>query len=174
MSTAASTHNRAYPNGLVSMAGGDTTPPINMVGKGFTAGLASSPIVYAGDYGNPLCYMASEGGVWDLGTDFTGMIVVCDRGDNARVDKARAVVEVNAAGFVLANNAASADALVGDAYVIPGVHLTYDDGVVLKPGLQPVPDIWQLSLVLREIRMQVMQISWLTSVPVDRMEQLIS
>ncbi|MHB8133810.1 MAG: S8 family serine peptidase [Anaerolineaceae bacterium] len=135
MSTAASTHNRAYPNGLVGMTGGDTTPPVDLVGKGFTSGLASSPIVYAGDFGNRLCYMASEGGEWTAGTDFTGKIVVCDRGDNARVDKARAVLEVHAAGFVLANNAASADALVGDAYVIPGVHISYDDGVLLKAWL---------------------------------------
>lgn len=135
MSTAASTHNRTYLNGVIDMAGGDTTPPADIVGKGFTSSLALSPIVYAGDFGNPLCYLASEGGVWTAGTDFTGEIVVCDRGDNARVDKALAVSLQGAAGFVLANNAASAGALVGDAYVIPGTHITYADGVVLKAWL---------------------------------------
>lgn len=135
MSTAASTHNRAYPNGLIEMTGGDSTPPVDIIGKGFTSGLASSPIVYAGDYGNALCYMASEGGVWVDGTDFTGKIVVCDRGDTARVDKAKAVLEKGAAGYVLANNEASADALVGDAYVIPGVHISYTDGLLLKAWL---------------------------------------
>jgi uncharacterized repeat protein (TIGR01451 family) len=135
MSSGASTHNRTYLNALTTMSGGDTTPPADIIGKGFAAGLATSPIVYAGDYGNELCKMESEGGVWDEGTDFTGMIVVCDRGDNARVDKARAVADEGAAGFVLANNAASADALVGDAYVIPGVHIGYNAGVVLKAWL---------------------------------------
>lgn len=135
MSTAASTHNRTYLNGVIDMAGGSTTPPADIVGKGFTSSLALSPIVYAGDYGNPLCLLAGEGGVWNPGTDFTGQIVVCDRGTSARVDKALAVSLQGADGFVLANNAASAGALVGDAYVIPGTHITYADGVVLKAWL---------------------------------------
>ncbi|PKO14971.1 MAG: hypothetical protein CVU39_12920 [Chloroflexi bacterium HGW-Chloroflexi-10] len=135
MSSAASTHNRAYPNGLIGMSGGDTTPPANMVGKGFTSALAEKDIVYAGDFGNALCLLATEGGVWDAGTDFTNKIVVCDRGISARVDKAIAVQAEGAVGYVLANNAASADALTGDAYVIPGVHITYADGVVLKTWL---------------------------------------
>lgn len=135
MSTAASTHNRTYLNGLNGMTGGDIAAPENIVGKGFTSALASSPIVYAGDYGNALCFLDSEGGEWDAGTDFTGQIVVCDRGTTARVNKAMAVAGKNAAGYVLANNEASADALVGDAYVIPGVHISYTDGVLLKTWL---------------------------------------
>ena len=135
MSSAASTHNRAYPNGLIGMSGGDTIPPVDMVGKGFTSALAEKEIVYAGDFGNALCLLTSEGGVWNAGTDFTNKIVVCDRGTSARVDKAIAVQAKGAVGYVLANNAASADALTGDAYVIPGVHITYADGVVLKTWL---------------------------------------
>ena len=46
--------------------------------------------------------------------------------------KAEVVAALGAEGYVLANDETSADALVGDAYVIPGVHITYDDGVVLK------------------------------------------
>ncbi len=142
--------------------------------KDFTAGLASSPIVYAGDYGNALCLLPGEGGAWTTGTDFTGKIVVCDRGENDRVNKAIAVENLSATGFVLANNAISADALVGDAYVIPGVHITYADGVLLKAWLGTGTGHMATILVQPGIRMPAMRISWLTSVLADRMERLIS
>lgn len=135
MSTAASTHNRTYINGLVDMTGGDTAAPADIEGKGFTSGVGPLPIVYAGDYGNALCLGSEDSGAFNTGTDFTGQIVVCDRGISARVRKAEVVADLGAAGYVLANNEASGDALVGDAYVIPGVHISYDDGVILKTWL---------------------------------------
>jgi subtilisin family serine protease len=124
--SAAATHNRTLFNSLVDMAG-DGTPPADMTGKGFTSGFGPAEIVYAGDYGDPLCPI----GAFPAGT-FSGEIVVCDRGIHARVDKAQSVADGGAGGFVLANDAASGASLVGDAYAVPGVHITYDDGVVLK------------------------------------------
>lgn len=135
LTTAASTHNRTYDNAVTSMTGGDTTPPADIAGKGFTSGLASASIVYAGAYGNRLCLLDSEGGTWTAGTDFTGKIVVCDRGTSARVDKAVAVADKGAAGYVLANDVTNGDSLTGDAYVIPGVHISYTDGAALKAWL---------------------------------------
>ncbi len=135
ITVAASTHNRTYINALTGMTGGDTTPPVDLIGKGFTSGTGSLPIVYAGDFGNAMCLKASDGGVFNPGTDFTGQIVVCDRGISARVEKAEIVAALGAEGYVLANSADEGNSLVGDAYVIPGVHIGYDDGVLLKTWL---------------------------------------
>jgi len=124
--SAAATHNRALFNTLEAMTG-DGTPPADIIGKGFTDGYGPAEIVYAGDFGDPLCPI----GEFAPGT-FSGEIVVCDRGTYARVDKAQSVADGGAGGFVLANDAASGASLTGDAYAVPGVHITYDDGVVLK------------------------------------------
>ena len=125
-SVAASTHDRVFANSLVNLTGG-TDAPADMEGRSVTAGYASNEIVYAGDYGiNGLC-----GAPFPAGT-FDGEIVICDRGVNPRVEKAANVAAGGAGGFVLANDQPSGDSLVADAYVIPGVHVTYDDGVALK------------------------------------------
>ncbi len=127
---AASTHNRKNGNALIDMTGGATTPPADMSGKSVTSGYGPADIVYAGDFGNPLC---PPGGF--LPGTFSGQIVVCDRGTYARVDKAQSVLDGGAGGFVLANDVANGDSLAGDGYALPGVHITYDDGVTLKAWL---------------------------------------
>ena len=123
--SAAATHNRALFNGLVDMAG-VATPPADITGKGFTAGYGPAEIVYAGDFGDALCLNPFAAAT------FSGEIVICDRGTNARVAKAENVLAGGAGGFVLANDAGSGASLTGDAYALPGVHITYADGVVLK------------------------------------------
>jgi uncharacterized repeat protein (TIGR01451 family) len=126
---AATTHNRTIFNDLVSMSGG-STPPANMRGKGFTSGFGPALIVYAGNFGNALC----APGFWAPGT-FSGQIVVCDRGIYGRVEKGQAVLNAGGGGYVLANDAPNGNSLTGDAHVLPGVHITYADGVVLKNWL---------------------------------------
>jgi uncharacterized repeat protein (TIGR01451 family) len=136
--TAAATHNRALVNSLEGLTGGDSAPPADMFGKGFTAGFGPAEIVYAANYVIPpataedarLC----APGAFPPGT-FEGQIVVCDRGTYARVDKAASVADGGAGGYVLANDAASGNSLSGDAYVIPGVHITFSDGAALKTWL---------------------------------------
>ena len=132
LSVAASTHNRVFKNSLTNLTGGTGTPPPDLTGKGFSGSLATpTEIVYAGaaPYNNPLCQ------AFAAGTDLSGKIVVCDRGVNGRVEKSENVKKAGAAGFVLVNNAASGSSLNGDVYSLPGVHLTYTDGVVLKAWL---------------------------------------
>ncbi|MEE8331674.1 MAG: S8 family serine peptidase [Acidimicrobiia bacterium] len=134
----ASTHDRALPNTLGSMVGGDTTPPADIEGKGFTVGYGPAPIVYAGDFpnandpgGDPAqCLEPYPAGTWT-----GGEIVVCDRGTIARVDKGANVLAGGAEGFVLANDPGSGDEKIGDAHFLPGVHITFDDGVVLEAWL---------------------------------------
>ena len=137
---AASTHNRKFVNGLTGMAGG-TSPPANMTGAGVTSGYGPAPIVYAGDYGYPLC---GDGPALPTGDSainpfppgtFHGEIVVCDRGTYGRVAKGNNVKAGGAGGYVLANDQASGNSLIGDAFGLPGVAITYSDGLTLKQWL---------------------------------------
>ena len=140
MSIGASTHNRKFANSLTSMSGGGSAPA-DMTGAGVTSGYGPAPIVYAGDYGSALC---GEGPAAPTGEaainpfppgTFNGEIVVCDRGVYGRVEKGQNVKEGGAGGYVLANDEASGDSLVGDPHALPGVHITYDEGVALKAWL---------------------------------------
>ena len=122
-----SSHNRFIRNDLVNLTGGSSAPPADLIGKGLATGYGPAPLVYAGDYGNPLCLE----GIWAANT-FTNEIVVCDRGQIARVAKGANVEAAGGDGFVLANNESTAETLNGDAHVIPGVHISYADGEALK------------------------------------------
>jgi subtilisin family serine protease len=137
----ASTHNRDFPNSLVDLGGGSSPAPAVMRGKGVSSGYGPAPIVYAGDYGSALC---GEGPALPDGSStvnpfppgtFNGEIVVCDRGEYGRVAKGQNVKDAGAGGYVLLNDEASGDSLVGDAHALPGVHLTYRDGLALKAWL---------------------------------------
>lgn len=125
-----SSHNRRFANTLntLTSTGAGSLPDIS--GVGMTGSLSARSIVYAGNYGNPLCPI----GAFPPGT-FTGQIVVCDRGTYARVDKGTSVLNGGAGGMVLANDATSGDSLVADAHYLPAVHITYSDGVTLKAWL---------------------------------------
>ncbi|MFQ5460441.1 MAG: S8 family serine peptidase, partial [Anaerolineae bacterium] len=135
-SVGAATHNRVMQNALVDLAGGDTAPPADIVGKGLTAGYGPAPIVYAKGYlktdGTP-----DDGGcltAFPAGT-FTGEIVVCDRGDIARTQKGKNVLAGGAGGLILANAAANGASTNADGHSLPAVHITYADGQVLKAWL---------------------------------------
>ncbi len=125
----AATHDRALVNALVDLTGGSYALA-DIQGRSVTAGYGPAPIIYAGNYGNALC----KSGIWAPGT-FSGQIVVCDRGEIARVEKAQNVQAAGGGGMVLANALANGDELIADSYVIPGVHITYTDGVALKSWL---------------------------------------
>ncbi len=142
-SVGASTHDRTYTNALTDLSGGDTAPPADVSGKGFTVGFGPAPIVYAGDYAsgltdNPeLCGVGTLGDYvspWPAGT-FSGEIVVCDRGTFGRTEKGANVLAAGAGGFVLINDIGNGNSLVGDAHDLPGVHISYDDGIPLKAWL---------------------------------------
>ncbi|XP_047951590.1 subtilisin-like protease SBT5.3 [Salvia hispanica] len=60
-----------------------------------------------------------------------GKIVVCLRGDNARVDKGEQAALAGAVGMVLANNEASGNEILADPHVLPASHIIYSDGVTL-------------------------------------------
>ncbi len=139
MSVANSSHDRKYDNALVDMTGGDS-PPDDIVGKGLTSGYGPAEIVYAG------WYTTTPSGTLDFDTarlclepfpagTFDGEIVVCDRGQIARVDKGWNVLQGGAGGYVLANAESNGASIVADAHYLPGVHITYQDGLILKSWL---------------------------------------
>ncbi len=117
-----------YVKFITDFTGGDfSLPPIE--GRSNTGGL-TAPIVYAGNYDNPNAPNTDPAQCLETfpeGT-FNGEIVVCERGEIARVDKAINVAEGGAAGFVLANVANGQTSLNNDAYIIPGIHIDAADG----------------------------------------------
>jgi hypothetical protein len=146
-SVGASTHDRKIANGLVDMTG-PGSPPADVFGKGITTGYGPARIVYAGDFaaqsndpanahlcgsgvGDPATGEGSGGQPWPAGT-FDGEIVVCDRGEYGRVHKGENVLAAGAGGYILANDEANGDSLTADAHALPGVHISYEDGLVLK------------------------------------------
>jgi subtilisin family serine protease len=142
LAVAAATHNRKFVNHLTGMSGG----PADLTGAGVTSGYGPAKIVYAGDYGYPLCGQgpalpdgSSAVNPFTPGT-FHGEIVVCDRGTYGRVAKGNNVKAGGAGGYVLANDQASGDSLIADAFALPGIALTYKDGLSLKNWLATAGD----------------------------------
>ncbi|KAF3445816.1 hypothetical protein FNV43_RR10993 [Rhamnella rubrinervis] len=57
-----------------------------------------------------------------------GKILVCLRGDNARVDKGEQALLAGAVGMVLANNDLSGNEIIADPHVLPASHINFTDG----------------------------------------------
>lgn len=134
---AATTHGRTLDltKTIGSFTGGSGAP--STISGESNTGAITADIVYAGDFPNP----NDPGGdsaqclqPYPTGT-FNGEIVVCDRGDIARIQKAINVAQGGAGGYVLANLANGAENLVADEYVIPGIHIAASDGNRLKTWL---------------------------------------
>jgi subtilisin family serine protease len=140
-SVAASTHGRSIvytgPKSLGTLTGGDTAAPATIEGSGFTPGY-TAVIVYAGDFDNPNDEVGVDSAQcltpFPEGT-FNGQIVVCDRGEIARVQKAVHVAAGGAGGYVLANIQGGGTNLVNDTFVLPGVQISANDGDILKAWL---------------------------------------
>jgi len=146
MTVAASTHSRNVAKTLT--LGDDTT----FEGVGVGPGLASSPLVYAGDIpadgvesaDAALCYPDvnpdEPGAQPSLDADLAaGAIVICDRGDIARVDKSQAVANAGGVGTVLANTD-PAQSLNGDFHAVPTVHVDSAAGALIRTYAQTAED----------------------------------
>lgn len=60
-----------------------------------------------------------------------GKIVVCLRGDNARVDKGQQAAAAGAVGMILCNDKASGNEIISDAHVLPASQIDYKDGIAV-------------------------------------------
>jgi subtilisin family serine protease len=130
MSVAASTHNRAVQKTLLNINDGTDTLP-DILGAGATEPLlTSTPIVDADALGNTYCEPFEDPSA------VAGMIVLCERGGGiGRVAKSENVLEAGAAGFILMNDEPSGPSFISDAYVLPGILISYDDGLALRAWL---------------------------------------
>ncbi len=118
---------------LVSSEG----PLADLVGKSITSAPTAAPIVYAGDFGDPLCL-----GTTGNEANFTGSIVICDRGGGGPGPEVRSTSPARAQLVSCSSTTQpNFNSLLSDSYVIPGVFLGYADGVALKEWL----DQWHRS-----------------------------
>jgi len=130
----ASTHGRTITGdkNIGSFTGGNTS--LSSISGQSITGSITAPIVYAGDFTNSNDPDGDSGQCLKPFPEntFSGQIVVCDRGEIARVEKAANVAAGGAGGYVLANTPTGADNLVADIYVVPGIHIASGDGTNLK------------------------------------------
>lgn len=128
-SVAASTHDRAYSAKSVgAFSGGSAPPAAAIAGKGVSGGYTGA-VVYAGDFGDALCLYPFAQATFD------GQIVICDRGENARVQKGANVLAGGAGGMILVNIDAATDNVVEDFHALPAIHVAKADGEAIKAWL---------------------------------------
>ncbi|MFC4699259.1 S8 family serine peptidase [Glaciecola siphonariae] len=132
-----SEHGRqnAFVKQLTNFSGGNN-PPSAITGQSNT-GAITAPIVYAGDFTNPNDPSGDSAQCLQPfpANTFSGQIVVCDRGEIARVEKAANVASGGAGGYVLANVQGGETFLANDVYAVPGIHINADSGDRLKTWL---------------------------------------
>jgi Subtilase family/Fibronectin type-III domain/PA domain/Peptidase inhibitor I9 len=115
---AASTQNRNFL-GSVTLGNGATYTGVTLTG-----GVGSAPLVDAAALGDQLCHVGRLAAA-------TGKIVLCRRGDNARVEKSLAVKQAGGVGMVL-YNVSDTQSLNTDNHYIPSVHINNTNGLAVK------------------------------------------
>ena len=129
---AASTQKREFQSTLTLSGDGATE---TLTGASITQGAGPAPVVLssAPPYSNLLCDAPAPAGI------FTGKIVACQRGGNARVEKGFNVLQGGAVGMILYNPPGVTD-IETDNHWLPTVHLndgpgeTFTAFVAAHPG----------------------------------------
>lgn len=125
---ASSTHDVVYRNSVTCTGAIEGLEELH--GLGLSAEYGPAEVVYAGDYGDPLC-------VGNFDAAFDGEIVICDRGENPRVEKGLNALENGAGGMILAEvDEGDASALMLDSHWLPATHISQPDGDKLKQWLE--------------------------------------
>ena len=119
---AASTTDRHFSSEIVLTASDGAS--LLLTGASITAGITTpAPVVLGKSFGDSLCNFPFPAGT------FNGAIVVCERGDVARVAKSFNVAAGGAEGLLLYNPIAQG--LAADNHFIPTVHVENDAGAAL-------------------------------------------
>ncbi len=125
---AAYTHDRDFTEKTLANFSGGETSLTSLTGKGVTGAL-TAPIVLAENFGDGDCLTPFEQGT------FTGQIVVCNRGQIARVSKGVNVAAGGAAGLILINTSDD-ETVENDYHFIPAIHLNASQGAELVDWLK--------------------------------------
>ena len=123
---AASTTDRSF-QGSASVASGSDSLTVN--GSSVMGPVATSPVVL--NTADPLCQVPAAPGT------FTGQIVVCSRGVNARVNKGFNVLQGGAVGMILYNP--TLNSLNADTHYLPALHIDHIQGPALVAFLTAHP-----------------------------------
>ncbi|QYJ79218.1 S8 family serine peptidase [Shewanella acanthi] len=125
----ATTHDRVLKQGIKTLQdfeGSLSKPTAPIEGTSFS-GSITGQVVLAETYADPDtsdAYTAASCNVpFPAGTFTSDQIVVCERGDIARVEKAKNVAAGGAGGIILQNISTAADNLAADMFVIPGIQV---------------------------------------------------
>lgn len=132
LAVANSSHGRRFVNRL-RLSGGGSAPPLGGVidGQGLTGPVG--PALLGRDPLHPLCSQGSgdqtlpvtgASNPWPAGR-WSGQIVLCDRGVQARVAKSNNVRLAGGSGTVLLNTAAEGESTVADEHSIPTTHIGF-------------------------------------------------
>lgn len=127
---AAGTHDR-YFEGTVTLGSNDV-----YAGAMMATGPVGGNLVYGGDVGLvPGSLEAEQCRLGSLDpTLVAGNIVLCDRGEVARVDKSLEVANNGGIGMIHAN--VSPSSINADLHFVPTIHLDYVDGAVVRAYAQ--------------------------------------
>jgi subtilisin family serine protease len=128
MTVAASTSNRSFSS-TATLVGGDAT--LTLTGASITAGI-DEPAPISRKPGDSLCLTPAAAGTLE------GLIVICDRGVNARVDKSANVAAGGAVGMFLVD--LTPLGTNADAHSIPSVHFDSTEGGRLTAFVTEHPD----------------------------------
>ncbi|WP_102475735.1 S8 family serine peptidase [Shewanella sp. 10N.286.52.C2] len=137
LNVAATTHARSIvieDKALDNFVGGDASlVPDRLDAAGISEAFTGN-FVIAADFGDARCNTPFPADTFQASD-----IVICERGDIARVDKASNAAAGGAGGFVLYNTWNEGDDVSNDTYAIPGVHITATQwyGNWRIKGLQP-------------------------------------
>lgn len=125
---AASSNERVFTGSIALKAKGGG---LKLAGSSLTGGIKKgADFVLAKNYGDELCLQPFAAAT------FSGKIVGCRRGTNARVEKGYNVLQGGAAGMVLYNASDTAQGVVADNHYLPTIHLDGTEGERLLTYLQ--------------------------------------
>lgn len=131
-SVGATTHDRVLDSGNKTLGSfeGVSTPWQDIEGKSYSGGITGE-VVLAANFPDPNlddAYGPEKCNVPFPADTFTAdQIVLCERGDIARTDKAVNVAAGGAGGIILQNVDWQIDNIAADPFVIPGIHVAYSN-----------------------------------------------
>lgn len=142
MTVAAASSGRRFSTVLANVSGHGISTPLNLRGDAVTAGTGTAQVVHAKDFGNALCGAGASTNNTTTCTSsasnpfapgsLAGKIVVCNRGEYARIEKSCNVKLAGAVGMILVNMPGDVDNVLADPHFLPASHFDAAQGTVIR------------------------------------------